>query len=282
MPDGTEDGDRGDDGDGGEDGDRGSARGREGSGRSSPSPAGPEPRPDLSDAPEIATDVEFEEYPLTRSEYISAMVHFYRGELSKADDWRARLDPTTNWAIVTTAAMLSLAFSTPEHSHVTLLLALVVISIFLGFEARRFRYFDVWRSRVRMFEENFWIPMIRRTLVSPRADWRERVAEDLDRPTFKLTFPEAVGIRLRYNYVWLYLAILVAWLAKLNIHPTPAASAGQVVRRMSVGPIDGPVVLAAVGAWFAVAAWLAVRVGHVRVAIDEVRGVEKRPETWKT
>ncbi|CAN5330834.1 hypothetical protein BH18GEM1_BH18GEM1_19450 [soil metagenome] len=42
--------------------------------------------------------VSFEDYPLTRIEYITAMVHFYRGELARADAWRARLDPTTNWA----------------------------------------------------------------------------------------------------------------------------------------------------------------------------------------
>lgn len=106
-------------------------------------------------SPGPGRDAEFEDYPLTRAEYISAMVHFYRGELQRADDWRARLDPTTNWAVVTAGAMLSFSFNSPEHSHVTLLLSLVLVSIFLVFESRRFRYYDVWRSRVRMFEENF-------------------------------------------------------------------------------------------------------------------------------
>ncbi len=233
-------------------------------------------------SPPVQGSAAFEDYPLTRSEYIAALVHFYRGELSRADHWRARLDPTTNWAIVTTGAMLSFAFSSPEHSHVTLLLALILVSIFLGFEARRFRYFDVWRSRVRMIEENFWIPMIRRSLVSPRADWREFVAEDLDRPTFKITALEAVGIRLRYNYVWLYLAILAAWLAKINIHPTPASSFSDVLSRMAIGPVRGWMVLAGVLALLIGAATLAVWAGPRHAAVDEIYGLEKSPDHWKT
>ena len=107
------------------------------------------------------------------------MSHFYRGEIGRADSWRARLDTTTNWAVVTAGGMLSIAFAGPDHSHVTLLLAILLVTVFLCFEARRFRYFDVWRSRVRMLEENFFIPIIRRNLVSPRENWREFVAEDL-------------------------------------------------------------------------------------------------------
>lgn len=232
-------------------------------------------------APTPPEGTEFEDYPLTRSEYISAMVHFYRGELAHADAWRARLDPTTNWAIVTAGAMLSFSFNSPDHSHVTLLLAIVLVTIFLGFEARRFRYFDAWRARVRLFEENFWIPMFRRNLVSPRASWREAMARDLDHPTFKLTFPAALGVRLRFNYLWIYGALLVAWLAKLNIHPTPAASGGEVVRRMAIGPIPGPFVLGVVGAWLATTGWLAFHPGHERQAVDEVKGVDESTEHWK-
>lgn len=232
--------------------------------------------------PQNAAPVAFEDYPLTRMEYINAMVHLYRGELSRAANWRARLDPTTNWAVVTAGAMLSFSFNSPTHSHVSLLLALVLVSIFLCFEARRFRYYDVWRSRVRMIEENFWIPMIRRNLISPRSDWREFMAQDLDCPTFKLSFPEAVGVRLRYNYLWIMLAILVAWLAKLNLHPTPAASAAEVVGRMAIGPIPGSIVAAIVGLTYAASAWLAIHAAHERSVLDEVRGLEEELGAWKT
>lgn len=220
----------------------------------------------------------FEEFPLTREEYISAMTHFYRGELGRADAWRSRLDPTTNWAVVTAGGMLSIAFSSSERtSQVTILLAMVLVTIFLGFEARRFRYFDVWRSRVRMMEENFFIPIIRRNLVSPRSDWRASVAEDLDHPTFKITLLQAVGIRLRYNYLWIFYAILLAWIAKLHIHPDAADDLTELVGRMSVGPVEGRMVLLIVLLYYLVISWLALR-GRGR---DEIRGFESDLWHWK-
>lgn len=237
------------------------------------------PDPDLPPIEEGTPPEEpFEEFPLTREEYISAMTHFYRGELGRADAWRSRLDPTTNWAVVTAGGMLSIAFTSPQRSsHVTILLAMVLVTIFLGFEARRFRYFDVWRSRVRMMEENFFIPIIRRNLVSPRSDWRASVAEDLDRPTFKITLLQAVGIRLRYNYLWIFYAILLAWIAKLHIHPEPARSPGQLLDRMAVGPVSGTVVLTIILLYYAVISWLALR-GRGR---DEIRGFESDLWHWK-
>ena len=227
-------------------------------------------------------DIAFEDFPLTRQEYINSMIHFYRGEIGRADAWRARLDPTTNWAVVTAGGMLSIAFAGPSHSHVTLLLANVLICVFLGFEARRFRYFDVWRSRVRMLEENFFIPILRRNLVSPRgAAWREFVAEDLDHPTFKISFLDAIGVRLRYNYVWIFLAVLLAWAAKIHLHPFPVDSPGELLARMEVGPLPGPGVLAGVAAFYAVAIGLAIRGDRRHGASDEVKGVELEVARWK-
>ncbi len=224
----------------------------------------------------------FEDYPLTRGEYINAVVHFYRGERSRTDAWRARLDPTTNWAVATTGGILSIAFGGDDHSHVTLLLAIPLVLIFLGFEARRFRYFDVWRARVRMIEENFFIPIFRRNLVSPQTEWREWVARDLDHPTFKLTVLEAVAIRLRFNYMWILIAVLMAWIVKLVVHPREALSLAEVYSRMAIGPIPPIVVCAVVGSFYAVAIWLSVWVGRRQRGTDEISGLEQEIEHWKT
>lgn len=232
--------------------------------------------------PSPVVDDSFEAYPLTRNEYITALVHYYRGERSRADAWRARLDPTTNWAVATTGAMLSFSFSSPTHSHVALLLANVLVMIFLGFEARRFRYFDVWRARVRMIEENFFIPIIRRNLVSPRSDWRESMARDLDHPTFKITVLEAVAIRLRYNYIWILFAISLSWFAKLSVHPSEARSFAQVVERMAIGPVGGPAVLLVYLLFAGTLVWLLLWGRRKGVHGDEVHGLEKEMDHWKT
>lgn len=224
----------------------------------------------------------FEDYPLTRIEYITALTHYYRGERSRADAWRARLDPTTNWAVVTTGGMLSFAFSSPEHSHVMLLLANLLVTVFLGFEARRYRYYDLWRSRLRMLEENFFIPIIRRNLMSPRRNWRERVAEDLDNPKFKISFLQAVALRLRYNYIWIYSVLLIAWLSKVHLHPTPAATPREAFLRLGIGPFGGWSMLAMVGVFYVVAIAMAIWGVPKRASVDEVRGLELQVEQWKS
>lgn len=166
--------------------------------------------------------VDLESTPITRPEYIAAIVHLYRGELSRANVWRVRLDTTTNWAIFSTAAVLSFAFSEPHHTHMSLLLGMLLILIFLGYEARRFRLFDVWRSRARMIEENFYGPILKRRLQSPKRGWGSLVAEDLLHPSFKISFWQAFRARLMRNYLSIFVVVYLAWWLKILIHPSAA------------------------------------------------------------
>ncbi len=59
-----------------------------------------------------------------------------------------------------------------------------------------------------MLEENFLIPVVTRQLESPMGSWREMVAMDLDLPKYKTTMLEALGFRLRRNYLLIFLIIL--------------------------------------------------------------------------
>lgn len=190
-------------------------------------PAGPQPPP--SERPpgsnEEAAQVDLESTPITRPEYIAAIVHLYRGELARANLWRVRLDTSTNWAIFSTAAMLSFAFGEPHHTHLSLLLGMLLILVFLGYEARRFRIFDVWRSRARMIEENFYGPILRRRLQSPKRGWGQLVAEDLLHPSFKISLWQAFRARLLRNYLAIFLIVYLAWWLKILIHPRAAGTA---------------------------------------------------------
>jgi len=177
--------------------------------------------------------------------------------------------------------MISFAFSSPEHSPFTLLLATVLLTNFLAIEARRYRYFSVYRARVRMIEENFYLPLIRRSLVSPKDDWRDVIAMDLDVPKFKTTFFEAFLFRLRRNYSFLYGVVLLTWFTKLFIHPTPASTVSEMFGRMGIGPIPPWLVLACVGLFYVVLAVFLVSPHAKRAAADEVRGIEHEMEHWK-
>jgi uncharacterized membrane protein len=80
---------------------------------------------------------------------IGALAHLYRGEVYRSTVWRTRLDTTTNWSVVTLGVALSITFSSPGASPLPLLLVGILIMLFLALEARRYRYFSVWRARSR-------------------------------------------------------------------------------------------------------------------------------------
>lgn len=222
----------------------------------------------------------FEDTPLTRSEYIQAMVHFYRGEMSRANVWRQRLDTTTNWAVAATAAMISFTFSDREATHLLLLLTNFVVLGFMWMEARRYRVFAVYRARVRMLEENFLLPIVTRELESPRQDWRELIAMDLDVPKYKNSMAAALALRVRNNYFWIFSTVYFAWLLKLWIHPAAATNLPDMYAHAAAPPLPGWLMLAGATLFYAAIGVLFEAARHYpAINEEEFRGVETVP--WK-
>ncbi|MEM7308223.1 MAG: DUF2270 domain-containing protein [Planctomycetota bacterium] len=226
------------------------------------------PEPSSPDEPEA----DYESTPLSRSEYIAAVVHLYRGELYRANSWRIRLDNTTNWAVLTVAGLLTFTFGEGAHSHWVLLLGLAILLVFHGFEARRYRSWHVWRSRVRMIEENFYGPILRRDPVSPDHSWGELVARDLFHPTFKIGRLEAMRARLTRNYWALYLAVFGAWVLKVLTLPQMVENELTLRERLADGMVP----------WWAAPLYLALFLG-VMGALLLVRPAEIGEEhvTWR-
>jgi uncharacterized membrane protein len=213
-------------------------------------------------------EVDYESTPLTRQEYISAIVHLYRGELDRATTWRLRLDATTNWAIITTAGVLSYSFGGQQHSHLGPLLGVALVSVFWMIEARRYRYADIWYARVRKIEENFYGPILRRDPVSPRREWGQLVADDLFHPSFKVSRAYALRKRLLRNYWPIFLVLIGAWGTKLIAHPTPTHGWPEVRTRLEVGLLPWWLPVALVGSFLLLVLWLIVAGGrgsHERV-----------------
>ncbi len=194
--------------------------------------------------------VDYESESLERSTYVMAVVHMYRGEVARANAWRMRLDQTTNWAIFVTASALGFAFNNKDASHFSLQFANVLLFFLLTFEARRFRFFDVWRARVRKVETNFFAPILRRNLSSPESDWARQVATDLDEPHFHLTRLQAMRSRLVRNYLPIFGVVFVAWLIKLDIHPVPTTSFDELYERCAVGMFPSWATLGLMGAFY--------------------------------
>ena len=173
-------------------------------------------------------------------EFNTAMVHLYRAEAAKALSWRGRLDTTTNWSVVTTAAAISFALGGSEaQRHVVILLVSILVTFFLVLEARRYRHYDVWQARVHLLESDYFATMLDPDSPQPHPNWRRLLAEDLRSPQYHISYREAFGWRLRRNYVWIYLTLLLTWFVKIAIHPTTIASWGDIVTRAALGPISG-------------------------------------------
>ena len=101
---------------------------------------------------------------------MGVIAHLYRGEVYRSTIWRTRLDHATNWSIVTMGIALSTTFSTPEASPLPLVLVGLLLAVFLGMEARRYRYFNVWRARTCWLEMNFYAPIftVKRATIAGR------------------------------------------------------------------------------------------------------------------
>ncbi len=190
---------------------------------------------------------------------IGAMAHLYRGEVYRSTLWRQRLDTTTNWSVVTLGIALSIAFASPDASPLPLILVGILILFFLLLEARRYRYFNVWRARCRWIETHFYAPMLATGDLQTETNWQKTLADDYLVPQYHVGLMTAIGRRIRRNYFWILLIQTVAYIGKLLVHPTAVGSAGEFIDRAAIGPLHGLFVLGAGVAyiliWGAVGMW---------------------------
>jgi uncharacterized membrane protein len=191
--------------------------------------------------------------PTSSVEFVNALSHYYRGELSRMMSWRDRLDRTTNWAIGAVAAMLSVSLSAPSSHHGVLLFAMLLVFLLLGIESRRYRFFDVYRSRVRLLERNYYARIFDPREIADPSQWMSELGENLRTPRFSITHSQAMARRLRRNYAWIYLILLLAWLLKTTVVMGPKGgeaelihSTGELFRNAAIGYVPGWVVLTGV------------------------------------
>ena len=206
-----------------------------------------DPPPDNTKPPPAAPNEPgwtFRGYGLRPSEFTTAMVHFYRGELDRSNTWRSRLDNTTNWAVVTTGAAMSFALSDPSHHFGVIILNTLLVTLFAWIEARRYRYYELWSRRVRLMETDFFGAMLVPPF-APSPEWAESLAESLLHPEFPISMWEAFGRRFRRNYVWIFMILGLAWALKSFLHPTVATTWAEFLAHSDVGPIPGSWVLIA-------------------------------------
>lgn len=173
--------------------------------------------------------------------------HLYRGEVDRAVSWRQRLDSTTNFAVTIIGAILAYAFAGKGAGHSTVLVAMMVGVTFLLIEANRYRKYDIWRSRVRVMQENLFANALDPTAGVEQDDWRKQLSEDYRRPTEKMPYWHTVAHRLRRVYLPLLLGLLAIWL----FHLAAYGKSGKWVADAAIQGVPGYLVVGVVALSYA-------------------------------
>lgn len=209
-----------------------------------------------------------------QEEFLSLVPHFYRGKVSETTRAQDRLDRTTDWAITLIAALLSIVFASESVPAHLLLIGLLLLSMFLLFEVRRYRFYDMWRAQVRFVEENVFANAFDYEDPEQYPNWRKEIGDDLRQPTFKVSYFEALSRRLRRVYALLFLVVGAAWVAKISLF-TPEVRWTEAAELQG---IPGPIVATALVVFYVAILATAFWPGS-REAKGEIHDVE--PGRWK-
>ncbi|MEN0074679.1 MAG: DUF2270 domain-containing protein [Paracraurococcus sp.] len=204
--------------------------------------------------------------PSTSTEAINALAHFHRAEMGRMTGWRDRIDRTTNWAITVVAGMLSLSLSTPAAHHGVLIFAMILVFLLLVIEARRYRFFDVYRTRVRQLERGYFAQIFAPNPAED-TDWVRSLGQDLRAPCFRISLSAAMSRRLRRNYFWMFLVLLAAWVLKISsarllmdeVEVDPSKPVPGAVQNLAFGPVPGWLVLVCVAVFYLSLTYLTFR-----------------------
>jgi hypothetical protein len=76
-------------------------------------------------------------------------------------------------------------------------------------------------------------------------EWASHLAADLLTPRFTISEWEAIGRRLRRNYLWIFALLALSWNLKVYLHPLPAYNFDVFLDRATVGVVPGIAVFVA-------------------------------------
>ncbi|WP_309893046.1 DUF2270 domain-containing protein [Archangium sp.] len=216
----------------------------------------------------------------------ASMAQLFRGELSRSDTWRGRLDNTTNWSMTTTGAVVSFGF-TKTAPHVIYLVGICLVLSFLFIEARRYRYYDLWMRRVRLLEDGYWVPMLRREPLDP--DALRELASIMERPQIQLSLFSALSTRFNRAYGPILLVLTLSWFVKVYSIPLPPdnrtpGNFQEFMASAHIGPIHGGLVMAFVFLLMLLFAYLFVASFFTKAPLGELRTRPKgrRAALWES
>lgn len=168
--------------------------------------------------------------------------HYYRAEVYRETQWRNRLDVTTNWAIVVSAALLTFAFTEERVPHHVILINFFVVWFFLYVESRRFRYYSVLKERTRLIERQLLAPIFSGEDIentTKKVDFKNKLVQSFKEPHVVMSRLESIAWRLRRNYIFMFPLLFLVWLVKIQSYPKLAINIQQMFDNARVWFIPG-------------------------------------------
>lgn len=208
--------------------------------------------------------------------FLQLMAQYYRSEVGRTMKWRNRLDRATNWMVLLTATLLTWTFSSHSRPHYLILIGIIMIFNFLVIEARRYQIYDVWRSRVRLLEENIFANALH-PIGTEQIPWRRLLSEDLRNPRIKMSLFESLVRRLQRIYFSLLTVLLVAWVLRITVF---AESGTSIFENAAIGNVSGAVVLIIVGTIYGTVLILLV-IPQKRQAKGAIGKYKDQSDEWK-
>ncbi|MCA1556957.1 MAG: DUF2270 domain-containing protein, partial [Acidobacteria bacterium] len=92
-------------------------------------------------------------------------------------------------------------------------------------------------------ETGYFAQMLSPEGTTDSRQWAEHLANDLMTPHFTISEREAIGRRLRRNYLWIFMLLAASWNLKVYLHPVRAWDFGIFVERATIGVVPGWIVL---------------------------------------
>ena len=134
---------------------------------------------------------------------------------------------------------------------------LCLVMLLLAIKSRRYRFFDVYRGRVRRLERHYCASIFS-PLPDAHDDWMRGLADDLRRPVVSISFTQAMSRRLRRNYCWMFFILLAAWLLKTTSAKLQRGggnvefvhSGSEWLDDAALGPLPGWFVIMLVGTFY--------------------------------
>jgi len=178
---------------------------------------------------------------ICESKEVGALAHLYRAEVYRSTIWRQRLDQTMNWAVISTGIGLSVSFASPQASAFPIVLVGMLCVVFLFLEARRYRFFYVWRFRARVLEIAFFVPILQGKGANIALERGTALSDDYISPQYRISFLRCLGRRLRRNYGYIFAILGAAYVAKilLMLEASGNLTWQSFLNSAHIGPVPG-------------------------------------------